>query len=309
MHPKTMPANGHEPPSEATLPASGAVDEEETALAAFEIDPKALSIPSLPSVVLELNERIRDPDAGVMEIADLLAQDPDLSTRVLRTANSALFSLREPVLDPRHAASILGLERLRSIILQATTVNLYGRRAAREDVELNALWRHSILTAQLAKIIGQTARHPELLAPEELYTCGLLHDIGRAVLLDGHREELLGLRAHADREGRPLHELERELWGVTHAQLSTKVIRCWGLPHHLGQAVAFHHDPWPVARTLPAAVVVSLANRLAHSIDDMNLEGMPQVATKRDLTFLGLGLGSFLRVAKAGLKVHREIQI
>ena len=268
-----------------------------------------LRIPSLPGVVLELNELVRDPSVGVMEVGDLLAKDPDLSTRVLRIANSSLFGLPAPVLDPRHAASILGLERLRTIVLQAGTTGLYGRKALRQDEHLIAHWRHSILTAHVAQQLVKHCSNPDLMEPEEMHTAGLLHDMGRAIFLDNMREPYLEMLEAAETEQIPLVEAERMTFGVNHAQLGAKVVLAWNLPRNIAQVIAFHHEPWRVAKALPSTVALAVADRLSRAVERNDLEGMPLVAERRDLRFLGMGRGALLAVATNAIQAWKGIEL
>jgi len=268
-----------------------------------------LRIPSLPGVVLELNELVRDPSVGVMEVGDLLAKDPDLSTRVLRIANSSLFGLPAPVLDPRHAASILGLERLRTIVLQAGTTGLYGRKALRQDEHLIAHWRHSILTAHVAQQLVKHCSNTDLMEPEEMHTAGLLHDMGRAIFLDNMREPYLEMLEAAETEQIPLVEAERMTFGVNHAQLGAKVVLAWNLPRNIAQVIAFHHEPWRVAKALPSTVALAVADRLSRAVERNDLEGMPLVAERRDLRFLGMGRGALLAVATNAIQAWKGIEL
>ena len=268
-----------------------------------------LRIPSLPGVVLELNELVRDPSVGVMEVGDLLAKDPDLSTRVLRIANSSLFGLPAPVLDPRHAASILGLERLRTIVLQAGTTGLYGRKALRQDEHLIAHWRHSILTAHVAQQLVKHCSNTDLMEPEEMHTAGLLHDMGRAIFLDNMREPYLEMLEAAETEQIPLVEAERMTFGVNHAQLGAKVVLAWNLPRNIAQVIAFHHEPWRVAKALPSTVALAVADRLSRAVERNDLEGMPLVAERRDPRFLGMGRGALLAVATNAIQAWKGIEL
>jgi putative nucleotidyltransferase with HDIG domain len=268
---------------------------------------KTLKIPSLPAVVLRLNQLIRDPNVGVLEIGEELAKDPDLSTRVLRIANGPTFGLKSPVLDPRHAASILGLERLGPIIMQAGTKNLFGRGDSKVNEELATHWKHSILVAQIARDLGRRCKNSDLMEPEALYTCGLLHDMGKAVFWDNkpnkYRRCLEEIRSS---ERNPL-DIETEVMGANHAQIGAKIVLSWGLPRNLAQTIVFHHDSWRVAKAIPTAVLITLADRLAHSVAENDLEGMPQVATRRDLSFLGFNRTDFWGVATEAVAGWNEI--
>ncbi|MFT5081192.1 MAG: HD-like signal output (HDOD) protein, partial [Planctomycetota bacterium] len=184
---------------------------------------QTLKIPSLPTVVLKLNTLVRDPDVGVVEIGQELAKDPDLSTRVLRIANGAAFGLKSPVLDPVHAASILGLQRLAPIILQAGTKSLFGKGKKKIEEDLARHWRHSILVAQIARDLGRRCKNPDIMGPEELYTCGLLHDMGKAVFWDNKPNKYKRCNDLAMESGRDLMDVETEIMGANHAQVGAKI--------------------------------------------------------------------------------------
>ena len=270
---------------------------------------KTLKIPSLPAVILRLNDLVRDPHVGVIEVGEELAKDPDLSTRVLRIANGATFGLKSSVLDPVHAASILGLERLAPIILQAGTKNLFGKDKKKIEGDLEAHWRHSILVAQIARDLGRSCTNPDLMAPEELYTCGLLHDMGKAVFWDNKPDKYRRCCATAKESGRELLAVESEIMGANHAQVGAKVVLAWGLPRNLAQAIVFHHDAWKVAKAIPTAVLIALADRLAHAVETNDLESMPNLASRRDFHFLGFSKSGLLSVATTALAGWSEIEV
>lgn len=269
----------------------------------------SLKLPSLPSVVMELNRMVTDPEVSVMEVGAVLAEDPDLSTRVLRIANSAIFGLPAPVLDPRHAASILGLNRLHEIVLQAASSGAFGSSKNKKDELFQQHWKHSILVAHIAKDMGGRAECLGLMEPEELYVAGLLHDAGRAVLLDNLREEYVGALESAAERGITAIEAEREVFGCHHGQIGAKLVLSWALPRSLAQTITFHHDPWKVAKAIPSAVLISVADRLAHAVEVNDLEGMPHVACRKDLFFLGLGMGPMLSIATKAIQSWRKIEL
>ena len=270
---------------------------------------QTLKIPSLPAVVLRLNDLVRDPDVGVVEIGQELAKDPELSTRVLRIANGAAFGLKSPVLDPVHAASILGLQRLGPIILQAGTKSLFGKGKQKIEEDLERHWRHSILVAQIARDLGRHCKNPDIMQPEELYTCGLLHDMGKAVFWDNKPNKYKRCIEVAAETGRDVLEVETEIMGANHAQVGAKIVLTWGLPRSLAQTIVFHHDAWKVAKAIPSTVLIALADRIAHAVEANDLEGMPHVASRRDSHFLGFGNSSLITVATAALAGWNEIEV
>ena len=270
---------------------------------------QTLKIPSLPSVVFRLNDLIRNPDAGVVEIGQEVAKDPNLSTRVLRIANGASFGLKSPVLDPVHAASILGLQRLAPIILQAGTKSLFGKGKQKIKQDLARHWRHSILVAQIARDLGRHCKNPDIMQPEELYTCGLLHDMGKAVFWDNKPNKYKRCNEIIAATGRDPLAVETEVMGANHAQVGAKIVLAWGLSRDLAQTIVFHHEAWRVAKAIPTTVLIALADRLADAVEAGDLEGMPFVASRRDCHFLGFSKSHLIEVTTSALAGWDEIEV
>ena len=109
-----------------------------------------LSLPSLPEVIVRLQELIRDPNCGMKDLGEAMASDPPLTARVLRITNSAFYSLRAPILDIRHAAAILGLDAVHNLLMQVGVLELIDKLGSGPGFDPRELWKHSVLTAQVA---------------------------------------------------------------------------------------------------------------------------------------------------------------
>lgn len=230
-----------------------------------------LSLPSLPDVILRLQEKLRDPGVGMNELAEELASDPPLAARVLRIANSAYYSLSVPVLDITHAVAILGLDTMSTLLMQVGVMDVFAHQKRAEDFDPSILWEHSVFTAQVAgSFPKRLLRHA---SREELYVCGLLHDIGKFVLYDHVREEFLECVREAKKE-RSLHKVERRVFEFTHADVGALVAERWGLPQKAVRAIGAHHDFSGYAATDPVVAIIAVANVIAR---DMRVRKAPQL--------------------------------
>ena len=143
-----------------------------------------LTIPTLPEVVLKVQELIEDPDAGTREIGELVAKDAPLAAKVLRVANSAYYGLPGRCISAEHACTVLGVQALRSIVMQVAVMQTFGRVFSESVFDIQQIWDHSIQSAKLSSFLAERVQHRTQLNPAEFYICGLLHDIGKIVLLN-----------------------------------------------------------------------------------------------------------------------------
>ena len=223
-----------------------------------------LSLPSLPTVVQEVQRALRDPNSGMRDIARVLMADPPLAGRVLRIANSAYYGLQVKVVDVSHAVTILGQDTLQSIVLQIATERLFANVQPCLDFKPSDLWAHSVLTAEVAG--SAPASFYRGMHRAEVHSTGLLHDIGSFVMFEHIREEFAACRKEARERGLPDWEMENRRFGSHHGHVGELIARRWSLPRLAVQAIARHHDP-KVAESEDTVVPwIAAANHIAHHV-------------------------------------------
>jgi putative nucleotidyltransferase with HDIG domain len=174
---------------------------------------------------------------------------------------------------------------LKNIVLQAAVIAQFDHLSKHGGFDLDAQWEHSITTACLAQELMRTSGQEFALGPDEFYSCGLLHDIGKVVLLDNLTKEYLGVVRIANKTGRPLFEVEEEELGFNHAAVGARVAEHWGLPDVLVNAIGRHHENMlSLVRDEPAAAVVAMANAIAH-----RLANTPEIESLDTVQGLPLG--------------------
>jgi HD-like signal output (HDOD) protein len=224
---------------------------------------KVGQLPAVPHVYAELTRRLADPRVTVGELGDLVEKDTALAAQVLRIANSAYFGRDRAVANLGDAAARLGTRLLRSLVL---TAEVYGgfAIAPRFVAYADELQKHASLVARLASSL-----EPRTAWAEDAFTGGLLHDIGKLVLLARAPELFDELLREAESSRRDLHVVEAERLGVHHGTLGACVLGMWGLPSAILEAVLGHQEPpTELPRALQPAQAVSIANRLAHDAMD-----------------------------------------
>jgi HD-like signal output (HDOD) protein/CheY-like chemotaxis protein len=221
-------------------------------------------VPSPLKAYAQIVEEMKSPSCSLEKIAELIAQDPAITAKVLQLANSAVFGLQLNIIRPSEAIGYIGLEVTRAVVLLAHTFSSFDQlklvRFSMED-----LWRHSVRVGQLARRLAVLESAGEDLA-EQAFVAGLLHDIGKLLFAANHG----GLFGKVLRLAREQHcnlwEAEAQvLPGVGHAELGATVLGIWGLPKTITEAVAVHHCPWRQrGRTFSAVTAVHVGNILDH---------------------------------------------
>jgi HD-like signal output (HDOD) protein/CheY-like chemotaxis protein len=222
---------------------------------------KALS----PAVaqVLKLTTNPRCPSDT---IAKAIGSDPALALKILKLANSAVYTRGAPVESVLKAVVRIGTERIRETVLNISVVDQFSSDASIADLSANLFWEHSLavglLSAELAS--SEEEKHAA-------FTCGLLHDIGRVVLAQ-QVGELYTEVLRASRElGLPVEVLESRLLLMTHAEAVARVFRSWSLSKELATPIVHHHRSLETIRSEAVGNVretarLVLADRLAHAL-------------------------------------------
>ena len=221
------------------------------------------SLPAVPHVYSELTRRLEDPSVSVVELADLVSEDVALATQVLRMANSAYFGRERSVTGLTDAAARLGTRLLRSLVL---TAELYGGFAMPRSYagRMEELQRHSALVARIASSL-----EPRAAWKDDAFSAGLLHDVGKLVLMSRIAERYEAIEAEAMESGRELFDVEEQHLGAHHGSIGACLLGMWGLPSTILEAVHGHHGlSLEVQHRLNPSRAVALADRLAHDVTD-----------------------------------------
>jgi putative nucleotidyltransferase with HDIG domain len=206
------------------------------------------TIPSLPILYNELTAALEDPSTSLSRLELIIEKDVAMATKVLQLANSAFIGVRGQVSSLLQAVSLIGTEAIRTLAL---SVHVFSRLEANSASAsyVTDLWDHSVRVASLARLIAVTEGQDKATV-EQSFTAGLLHDVGKAVLLAEIPGEYRLILSHPDFTPQALVALETGQFGCSHAQVGAYLMSIWGLPAPLVHAVALHHQPMDDAQTV-----------------------------------------------------------
>ena len=243
------------------------------------------SLPSLPSLYTELIASLRSPETSIQKVGEIISRDMGMTAKILQMVNSAFFGLCQHVSSPSQAASLLGLETIKALVLQ---VQIFSARSALSGPYLERLRKHGIVTGVLAKAIakGESAERAII---ENAFMAGLLHDSGKLVFASKLPRQYVQVMALAKNTTIPLWKVELKTFGTTHAEIGAYLMGLWGLPDAIVEALAFHHRP---AKCLGNAfcplTAVHVANALEQEEDSTDRSKTVPLVDSNYLAKIGL---------------------
>lgn len=226
-------------------------------------------LPSIPETLIRILKVLDDPASGPADLTRVVRMDAPVMAKVLRLANSPYYSSRADLADINRCVAVLGYRTVRQVAICITVASslMSAMENAGGQMDYRELWRHSVVTGAVSRHLARLVGYPD---PEEAFTAGLLHDLGKFVL-EVYAPQVYG-KLIADRHARglTLPQIEQATFGFDHAALGAAFAESWRFPPLLVHAFGEHHQPVlgrATTREAKVTAVVALADYLANTID------------------------------------------
>jgi putative nucleotidyltransferase with HDIG domain len=190
-------------------------------------------LPTIPAVFKKLLEIIEDQRIPLDVISRFISNDPVLSTKVLRMVNSPIYGFPGRISSISKAVVLLGLNAVKGLLLGVSVFELMKST-------MIGLWEHSLGCAVAARLI---AVKKGLKEPEEISVGGLLHDIGKVILMLEFNETYNAVIRNTQKKDMLIFEAENKHFHITHADAGTWVTEKWCFPRNLIEMIEYHHEP------------------------------------------------------------------
>lgn len=222
--------------------------------------------PILPVIAVQLMDLSRRPSVKIREIAGLLEQDPILAADMLKVTHSAILALSAPIRTVEEALVRLGMRRSTELFVHAALkAKLFRCRGY--EVVLEQLRRHCVATAEVARMVAQSANVDE----DYTYLAGLLHDVGIAGCI-------LALGARGSHLPPPPFEKAWPAIRSLHQRFALHLCIKWNLPkeirHNLTQHFAFLNCQGPDTSAAVTVLAEQLTYRLGLGFEDQNSDAL-----------------------------------
>ncbi len=229
---------------------------------------KLEELPTLPAIVYELSKVINDPMSSTTDVEKIMTNDQSLTAKVLRLVNSAYYAIPGGVNSLSRAIAYIGFDTVNQLVLSASILKALETKGP-QRYDMNEFWKHSIGVGIAAETIAKFVNHP---TPADLFTCGLVHDMGKVALYTIEQDTMLAIIKHAEENGLSYLEAETALGIPSHTLIGHLLAQKWKLPPTIGACIAYHHVKDLSARNgvkvdMNRNVdIVFLANLLTHAL-------------------------------------------
>ena len=224
---------------------------------------KIEDLPTLPRTVLKITELVNNPKSSARDLSRIITDDQVLTARLLKLVNSSFYGFPQRISTVTGAIVLLGFDAIRNLLLTTSVFGVFSNHSKPAKFNQEKFWDHSLGCAVGAKVIGNFIRHDKI---EELFVCGLLHDIGKIVEMMFLPQEFSKMAALVKKKNTLLREAELSVLGYTHAEIGKLLGERWNLPPKLIGVIGHHHDPAAAGPFTLEAAIIHLADILCRSL-------------------------------------------
>ena len=213
------------------------------------------SLPPLPATVTRVLTTTSDPESSARDLMQVILPDQTMCGTILKIANSAALGIPKEVKTIERALMVLGFDEIKNIIIGKAIFASFPKLSKDSIQGVGVFWEHAYTCGLMSRIIGEHYR----LSPSELFICGLIHDIGKLVMLMAFPTSYPILEEHSLSSHFLAMGSEMEQYGTRHDDVGLELAKRWSLPEQLACAIGYHHKPdaAPAFKEFPMIVQVA----------------------------------------------------
>lgn len=217
----------------------------------YDLVKRHVKLVSLPDIYFRIAEVLENPYSSSSKVGEVVGKDPSLSAKLLKLVNSPFYGYPSKIDSISRAVCIIGANDLTTLALGISVLNSF-EDVPEELMNMRGFWRHSITCGVAARFLA--SRRPGL-TEERFFIAGLLHDIGRLVIIRGLPDAFTKALYLSRNQETPLYKAERVILSFDHAVVGGFLFKEWRLPSSLERAIRFHHSPQTATNTLEPAII------------------------------------------------------
>ncbi len=218
-------------------------------------------LPQFPQNIEKLNKLLDSDDSKISDIANQISNDVALTGELLKTVNSAAFSLQTPCSSIPDAVKMIGTRGIKNMLYSIGSLNIFAAQTKKNE----DLWKHSYQVAFYSYNLAKNFCKNDNSVVEDSFVCGLLHDMGKVIFETNCPEYIENVKKICKDKITSLDLFEKIISGVNHGEIGAKIAEKWNFPESIINVIRFHHSPEnaPEATKILAAIIY-IANLMVH---------------------------------------------
>ena len=233
-------------------------------------------LPTLPAVAMEVNKMLLDEDITISQLSGAIEKDQAMVSKILKLVNSAFFGLRGRISTISHAVVVLGFNTIRNVVVSISIINAFSIKEGLDGFDIAEFWKHSVAVAVTSKYLAEKAG---IHSADNCFVAGLLHDIGKIVLLQHFKDLFQKVWLAVKGKRLSFYEAEKSQIQIDHAWIGGYLAQKWQLPMPLIDAIRYHHDVKPTINDQHLLMIIHVADIIVNtytpdSKDRMELSGV-----------------------------------
>jgi len=225
---------------------------------------------TFPTIAIEVNRLLQNYDTSINQLRSVIEKDQAIVTKILQLVNSAFFGLRSHVGNIPHALILLGFNTVRNAVLSVSVLDVFSKTPVLDGFDVTEFWKHSIAVAITSKHLSCQSRTG---VPDDCFIGGLLHDIGKVVLLQYFQDIFKTILMSVRENNLSFYEAEQREIPVNHAQIGGRLAKKWQLPAGLVDTIRFHHAYQTSANDPVQLMIVHSADVIVNNYNSDSARG------------------------------------
>jgi putative nucleotidyltransferase with HDIG domain len=221
-------------------------------------------LPTLPTVAMEINRLLQDVNAPIEKLVDMLEKDQSMVLKILRLVNSSFYGFRSKISNLRHAVTLMGYSTVQHAVVTVAVIDSLKTETTLKGFDITSFWTHSLSVGVMCRHL---AAQTKLTVPNEAFTAGLIHDIGKVVLVSHFPEVFVDLMETVAKDEITFYAAEKAGDTYPHNLIGSNLARRWMLPQPLDLAIRHHHGD--IAQNMDGtfAGLVAIADTLVNVME------------------------------------------
>jgi len=196
-------------------------------------------LPTLPVIAMEVNTMLQDYNTSVQDLCRVIENDQALVPRILKLVNSSFYGFKSKVANIDRAIILLGFNTVRNAIISVAVIGAFSmKKNNAEGFDIREFWAHSVAVGVISRYLSRITHS---CAPEDAFTAGLLHDIGKIVIAQYFPDIFKNILEAVKINSISFYKAEKKEMPINHARLGTYLSKKWKLPESLSDTIRYHH--------------------------------------------------------------------